>query len=309
MITYIIGNLFESPARVLVNTVNTVGVMGKGIAKDFKLIYPEMFKLYQEFCENGQLAIGKIWLYKTSQKWVLNFPTKTTWRKRSKIEHIESGLQAFVRGYAQRGITSIAFPQLGCGNGELDWENQVRPLMEKYLGELPIDVFIYLYKSDPFVPEHRDIKSVAQWLRAETKSLGFVEVWRDLQNLIGDGIHVKTHTNQRSFYVECFSDIEESGICFQANNKKQVAMQEELCEFWDLIRKYGFGLSNIMPAGLESISDELVYLFLKLDYCHPIKASTDYQNLDSDQSIGLQWLPNTEIELFKPLPFELQIVS
>jgi len=143
MITYVIGNLFESPARVLVNTVNTVGVMGKGIAKDFKAIYPDMFREYQKLCESKKLTIGKLWLYKTPNKWILNFPTKTTWKQPAKVEYIESGLETFVRMYAKKGITSIAFPPLGCGNGELDWENQVRPIMEKYLKRLPIDIFIF----------------------------------------------------------------------------------------------------------------------------------------------------------------------
>ena len=76
MITYIACDLFKSPARVLVNTVNTVGVMGKGIAKDFKQVYPEMFSQYQRICEKGSFDIGTLWLYKTPNKWVLNFPTK-----------------------------------------------------------------------------------------------------------------------------------------------------------------------------------------------------------------------------------------
>src|SRR3989304_9130636 len=185
MITYVIGNLFESPARVLVNTVNTVGVMGKGIAKDFKAIYPEMFRSYQKLCETGKFKIGTLWLYKTSNKWVLNFPTKTTWRQPSRVDYIETGLKAFVRGYARNGITSIAFPPLGCGNGELDWDRQVRPLMAKYLHKLPIDTLVHLYRQDEFVPEHKDVKTIATWLRAEPESLGFTEVWRDLTNIIG----------------------------------------------------------------------------------------------------------------------------
>ena len=77
MITYVDFSLFDSPAKVLVNTVNTVGVMGKGIAKEFKSIYPDMFDEYQQLCEDGALDIGKLWVYKTSHKWVLNFPTRT----------------------------------------------------------------------------------------------------------------------------------------------------------------------------------------------------------------------------------------
>ena len=91
MITYVTGNLFESPAQVLVNTVNTVGVVGKGIAKEFKIIYPMMFKRYQELCESGDFEIGKLWLWKSANKWVLNFPTKKHWRNPSHLSYIING--------------------------------------------------------------------------------------------------------------------------------------------------------------------------------------------------------------------------
>ena len=297
MITYIIGNLFESPAHVLVNTVNTVGVMGKGIAKDFKAIYPEMFREYQRLCEEKKLTVGTLWLYKTPNKWILNFPTKTTWRLPSKLEYIESGLKAFVKGYAKHGITSIAFPPLGCGNGELNWESQVRPLMEKYLNKLPIDIFIYLYRRDPFMPEHKDITAIAAWLRSEPESLGFTEVWRDLTQIISSGISLLTLTNQKPFRVEVGFD-EEEGIRLYIEDKEYFIPQEKLMELWSLIRNYGFGMERIMPGGLESFTDHLVALFSKLPYCKPVKITTDYSVFDRDGSIGLQWLP-------KPAPSKI----
>jgi hypothetical protein len=94
-------------------------------------------------------------LYRGTHKWVLNFPTKKHWRNASKPEYIEAGLKTFVAGYMRAGITNIAFPRLGCGNGELDWESQVRPLMEKYLSRLPIDVFVHHYRGGNQVAEHR----------------------------------------------------------------------------------------------------------------------------------------------------------
>lgn len=160
MLIYLKTSLFDSSAQVLVNTVNTVGVMGKGIALQFKRLYPEMFKEYQRFCENGSLEIGKLWIYKSANKWILNFPTKTTWRSKSKLEYIEAGLKKFVATYQERGIESIAFPQLGTGNGGLDWEKEVKPLMEKYLRHLPIQVYIHLYNQQQSNPEFRNINSI-----------------------------------------------------------------------------------------------------------------------------------------------------
>ena len=181
MITYVVCDLFTSPARTLVNTVNTVGVMGKGIAKDFKTIYPEMFARYQELCEKGQFDIGQLWLYRTPNKWVLNFPTKKHWRSPSHPDYIEAGLKKFVDTYYIHGITSVSFPQLGCGNGELDWESQVRPLMEKYLDPLPFEIYIHLQdRTDLLSPEHRNIRQIKKWLQSEPDALAFNEVWADL---------------------------------------------------------------------------------------------------------------------------------
>ena len=99
MITYVDFSLFDSPARVIVNTVNTVGVMGKGVAKEFKRVYPEMFTEYQKLCEGGQFNIGELFLYKTNHKWVLNFPTKKHWRNRSQLAYVKDGLGKFVDIY------------------------------------------------------------------------------------------------------------------------------------------------------------------------------------------------------------------
>lgn len=120
MIQYVKGDLFQSPAQVLVNTVNTVGVMGRGIALEFKRLFPDMYQQYRGFCKRGQFEIGMLWLYKSPNKWVLNFPTKQHWRQSSRIECLEAGLQKFSSSYNNLGIHSIAFPALGCGNGQLD---------------------------------------------------------------------------------------------------------------------------------------------------------------------------------------------
>lgn len=145
MIIYVKENLFDSSAQVLVNPVNTVGVMGKGVAAEFRRRYPEMAEQYRKLCEQGLLTVGKLWLYRASDRWILNFPTKRHWREKSRLEYIESGLQKFVVTYRPYGITSISFPMLGCGNGQLNWD-EVRPVMEEYLAELPIPIRIHLFR-------------------------------------------------------------------------------------------------------------------------------------------------------------------
>ena len=155
MLTYRRTSVMDSPAQTLVNTVNCVGVMGKGIARAFKDRYPAMFAPYKRICDDQLLEPGKLWLWQGPDHSVLNFPTKVHWRDPSKIEWVELGLEKFVASYESRGITSISFPRLGCGNGGLDWE-EVRPLMERYLAPLPIDIFIHDYEKPIGLPEHRD---------------------------------------------------------------------------------------------------------------------------------------------------------
>jgi len=166
MITYHQGDLFKSNCQTLVCTVNCEGVMGKGIALEFKKNFPRMFIRYKDACLYSKTQLkygGDLWLFRypdleqftlwTStengnmlitgrQSRILCFATKEKWRNPSKMEWIERGLQEFVAKYKEWGITSIAFPKLGCSNGGLDW-NKVRPLMEKYLGDLDIPVEIY----------------------------------------------------------------------------------------------------------------------------------------------------------------------
>lgn len=143
MIHYVSGNIFDSPAQTLVNPVNTVGVMGKGLALEFKKRYPKMFEEYKKQCHDGWLHVGDLMLWRAKDHFVLNFPTKKHWKDPSSLIYVEAGLLSFVNKYESYGISSIAFPKLGCGNGGLDWE-VVKPVMERYLQELPIDVYIYI---------------------------------------------------------------------------------------------------------------------------------------------------------------------
>jgi O-acetyl-ADP-ribose deacetylase (regulator of RNase III) len=148
MIEFKQGNLLLENAEALVNTVNCVGVMGKGIALQFKRAYPENFRQYEKACKAGEVQPGRMFIYPTGNlfnpKYIINFPTKRHWKGRSKIEDIQSGLVALVQQVQQLGITSIAIPPLGCGNGGLNWAI-VKPLIESAFSQLP-DVSVALYE-------------------------------------------------------------------------------------------------------------------------------------------------------------------
>lgn len=144
------GNLFNSNAMAIVNTVNCVGAMGKGIALDFKLRYPEMFKEYQKICFKHILKPGQILPYTKSTPIILNFAIKDDWKDPSRVEWIEQTLQKFVDNYHSMGITSVAFPWIGAMNGGLPFET-IQSLTRKYLSTLD-DIDIEVYDFDPDVP-------------------------------------------------------------------------------------------------------------------------------------------------------------
>ena len=143
----ITGNIFRTNMQTIVNTVNCFGIMGAGIALECKYRYPDMFARYKELCDKKLLKIGKLYLYQTHQKWILNFPTKYHWKYETKPEYVEEGLKKFIETYKEKGIKSIAFPMLGANNGGLS-EEQSLLLIEKYLSKIDIPVEVYHFVSN-----------------------------------------------------------------------------------------------------------------------------------------------------------------
>ena len=148
MIEFIKGNLLEAKADALVNTVNTVGVMGKGIALQFRETFPENYKFYQKACKQGAVQIGKMLVFDHGQfvnpRFIVNFPTKSHWREKSKLEDVKAGLVDLQKVIREYRIKSIAIPPLGCGSGGLDW-NIVRPMIVDSLSQFD-DVHVLIYE-------------------------------------------------------------------------------------------------------------------------------------------------------------------
>ncbi|RPH74930.1 Appr-1-p processing protein [bacterium] len=150
MIRKATGNLLQADAEALVNTVNCVGFMGKGIALQFKQAWPENFEAYAKACKAGEVRPGQMFIWETGRmvdpKFIINFPTKRDWRGKSRITDIENGLRALIADVRRLGIRSIAVPPLGCGNGGLNWRD-IRPLIEEAFAELP-EVSVLLYSPE-----------------------------------------------------------------------------------------------------------------------------------------------------------------
>lgn len=244
MIKYLEGDIFTSPAQVIVNTVNIIGVMGKGIALSFKQAYPEMFQAYKKACESKTFKMGNLMLWREIDHWVLLFPTKENWRNPSKLEYIEQGLKKFADNYMKMGINSIAFPRLGCGNGGLNWQD-VKPLMEMYLKPLPIDIYIYVREYNDSVEEHRYPIKTLKRMREQAKDMSFYGVVEDIKfnsNLApyiftyaGEEIGVAYFDDKLQFFKnsEVFIKIGENDffkIWDRIKNEEVISLPDELLE-------------------------------------------------------------------------------
>lgn len=195
MIYYKIGNVLESDAEALVNTVNTQGVMGKGIALQFKNAFPMNYKVYQNVCKKGEFKIGDLLVVEdnglmSGKKTIINFPTKTLWRKPSEYSFIEKGLDELLIVIEKHKINSIAIPPLGSGNGGLNWE-VVKKMIEDKLSFLPINIYLY----EPSTQIQEKLKSERVQLTDARAMLLYM-----LYNLVGNGEFVSEFSSEKICY-------------------------------------------------------------------------------------------------------------
>lgn len=236
--------------------------MGKGLAHAFKLRHPAMYEQYRKICAEGLLDVGKLWLWKGGAQWVLNFPTKRHWRYPSKIDFIERGLAKFVAEYEFRGITEIAFPRLGCGNGGLDWD-EVRSVMEKYLSKLPINIYIHDFDQTTSAPEH---------VATSTDEAGatFHSFVCDIREIVSSSdVPFQTVRNRRKFTASIGDD---NAITIATAKAKHSINEFDLFEFWLLLQKGPVGV-NRMVGSVKNSGYYLLPIVSRLSYTRLILTS------------------------------------
>jgi len=274
MISYLRTSILKSDAQTVVNTVNTVGVMGKGLAAEYRKLYPEMFERYREICSNQLLEVGKLWLWKGPTQWVLNFPTKVHWRHPSKIQYVEAGLKKFAQTFEERGITEIAFPRLGCGNGGLEWDD-VRALMEHYLRPLPIPVYVHDHEIELGDPEHIEAKSGGRGAGS------FENFWKDLVRLLDSGSEFQTIFNRAEF--RALLDGDAVNIVRGENGKLVAISKVEMLDLWSVLES---GILTRKKLG-GKLFDEAYYLIAilsRLPYMRPMEVEKN----GNSPALGLQ---------------------
>jgi O-acetyl-ADP-ribose deacetylase (regulator of RNase III) len=265
MLIYYRTSLLESSAQTVVNTVNCVGVMGKGIAHAFKQRYPAMFSAYKKLCDDHLLQPGTLWLWRGGDQWVLNFPTKLHWRNPSRIEWIEAGLKKFIAEYEKRGITEISFPRLGCGNGGLNWED-VRPLMERYLTNLPITIYIHDHEKAIGLPEHLEAKlAVVDGMRTAGSFSDFVRLLHLLIESTGGAF---TEPLSQKRYQALIDDRSYLSL-IQANKRYDVDV-DHLRGLWTRLKR-GLLTHGAVKSTVGDRTDEVMHLLSLLPEVRPVE--------------------------------------
>lgn len=230
MIHYVEGTVFNTLAKTIVNTVNCKGVMGTGLALEFKLRYSTMYEDYVEKCNENKLITGRPNLFQINDNlWVLNFPTKKHWKDPSKLQYIEDGLAYFRENYNKVDMEAVAFPKLGTSNGGLDWK-EVQVLMEKYLGDLGIDIYICLDRlEEPEGIEYKmvtlfneiSIEQLKKYIRLSTKQMEMLERSQPIKRFYYlnkiSGIGETTYERLFKYFYKCSinEEIDESNTPLQ----------------------------------------------------------------------------------------------
>lgn len=289
MITYVYGDLFYSPARVLVNPVNTVGTMGTGLAQDFKRFYPDMYAQYEAHCQDDQLNIGQLMLYKTPHKWVLNIPIKRHAKAGSRLEYIEAGLKKFTIACAEFDFVSVSFPQLGTEAGDLAWD-EVRPLMESYLAPLPASIYIHDRTPTPYTPEKRSLHTLRNWLTHLPQQITFDQFWEAMDEVVREGRDWQTLTGAQAFSVVVTHKQGRQRLSLKITPARAETIflpETQLRDLWHYVRRAGYVLPQNLPAGLEAYADYIVALLAALPYLQPVQLAPRNGRV----VVGLHYIP------------------
>ncbi|WP_057463169.1 macro domain-containing protein [Pseudovibrio sp. POLY-S9] len=277
-------SILESSAQTVVNTVNTVGVMGKGLAAAYKKKYPEMFRKYKVICDANMLVAGSFWLWKGSDQWVLNFATKKHWRNPSKFDYIEAGLVEFREKYNELGIREIAFPRLGCGNGGLNWD-EVKPMMVHYLRNLPIDIYIHDFEANIGKPEHHFVSHKCRFAGS------FDDFVEDIVLLLK-----RSHGHLKPLYYsdELNLHVDSKKNVFRENGEQTlIADEEDLFRIWRTL-KSSVLTRDALPETPYDNALPIFSLLSYLPYIRPVRVS----DLHGKSQIALEMLrANNSLDL------------
>lgn len=265
MIIYVQDEFFYSPARVLLNPVNTVGAMGGDIAGDFKRFYPDMYAQFQALCQRDALDIGQYFFYHTAHKSILNLPIRKHFRANPRLEYIQAGVQKIASTYADVGITSLAMPALAWD--ELDWEAEVRPILEGILGALPIMVYIYLPSAGH--DKNRNLRLIRNWLHGTPQPIAFDAFTQHLIKLAEKTSHWRTFNTQATFRLKYAprqqGDYKRHHFKITPSQHPPIFLSDNaLRDLWRYVQRVGYVLGDYLPNGLDAHADYILPILAQL---------------------------------------------
>ena len=277
MITYTTGNLLESDTEALVNTVNCEGYMGKGIAYQFKLKYPENNADYIKVCKNGSLKVGNLHYYREKNKLIINFPTKDKWRANSKIEYIVEGLDSLIALIEKLNIKSISIPPLGSGNGGLVW-SEVKNLIEQKLSKLDNNVQVFIFE-----PSKDYVAQPLAEPKLSMSALVLMEIKKGLRKFdslrlqkTAYFINIFSHQNYFKFTRHKFGPYDNS-ISIISKNIKEFRKYHNVNDVNEL---YKILLNKIVSDNVESKMSEILPAIKRAtDYVNSIESNDDLECL------------------------------
>lgn len=277
MISYTTGNILDSNADAIVNTVNCEGYMGKGIAYQFKLRYPENNEEYIKQCNSGNFKIGSILVFKEANKLILNFPTKDKWRRKSEYDYIHKGLKTLIEKLPSLNVKSIAFPPLGCGNGGLEW-NKVKEILVENLTPFEYKYDFILYEPSFNINPIKNSKKVPK-LNASHLILMKLKIGLEKFN--------KTRLQKGAFLINIFSG--EEYFKFKAYNYGPYnhsldVLSREIKEYQQY---YNFSTEEAFEQAQKTLMSESIMDKLK-KYTKPTINAIDFLNeISSDKEVEL----------------------
>lgn len=287
--------IFQSPARVLMNPVNTAGVMSSGVSAEFKRFFPDAFSRYRSFCEAGQIEPGRLFFYHADFRTILHFPIKRHWRTAASAEIVESGLQKLAAVWTDQNIHALAIPRFA--EGELDWDTVIQPMLEIYLGPMPIPVYLH-HQSMP--DTRRSIKRLDQLLNLPPQRLPFDRVWKDLGRIVRRASSQFATEDKRAFTVAFQDGTRYRRLVVTPDGEASFSIgAPSLAELWDILQSAQILLPAQFPSGLETAAPYLMPLFAKVEYVRVVRGAMG----DAAVSAALQLIspPDTEQRLQKLL--------
>lgn len=289
MLTTVYGDLFASPARVLLNPVNTVGTMAAGLSESFRQIYPDMFAQYQSLCEADALNMGQVFLYRTPHKWILNVPIRKHYRAAVRLDSVAQALQKIATIYAAQGITSLSMPVPGAGEGVT--QDEVLPMLESYLGSLPLMVYVHL-PADERLPEQRQhLQTTARWLHGTPRDITFDSFVRGISSIARRYTTLPTLLDERPFQIQLRQEEappRRLSLRLTPHGGEPFFLPlTMLRDLWQYIVMAGYVHPANLPSGMDAIGAELVTLVCRLSYVRPVLMALR----DASPVVGAHYIP------------------